>query len=194
MDLSEEKRYANVTVWQEKLNGVIGQEAAKKLIDTYGIDNFKDASYGMYSNAGTAFKGSMIYISMFQICKLAVFINSRLKCQVPIEKIVKVVLLMHIGKAILYEPETNKYMLDKGNIYKFVNDHQFISCGKRSLVMCMNCGITFDNEEIEAMECLDVAEENVYKLSLLAMIIRFATGIVNKDYETSYWMATNSNK
>lgn len=179
--LTEERINANYAIWLKKLEGVIPKECIDKLVNQYG-DAIKEASYGMTSSSGTAFKGALIYVTMYNTCVKAIKINCELNNQLPIDSIVKVCLLQHISKAVMYEEETNDFKIKNGSYYKFAPTNLFTKTGSKSLKMCVDCGITFTDEEWEAMTCLDVQEEDVYRLSMLSTVIRSANQVVNKMF------------
>lgn len=138
----------------------------------------KNASGGLTDDTGVAYPGGLLHhivISLFYAKKLHGMIKNDV--DVPISSVVKVCLLMHLSKAEMFVENDNDWELKKGKFFKFADLEGKLKFGERSILMCMNEGITLTPTEFEAMRCIDNANEtNVQKLfdSPLSTMIRTA--------------------
>ena len=105
--------------------------------------------------------------------------------------LVKVCLLHQIAKAVRLVPNDNLWEVEKrGLAYKYNPNQPSIKTGLHSLVLAQNFGITFNEEEAEAMTVNDrlvTDEQAKWHSSLLASIVRQAS-------EMTYMQDNNTKK
>ncbi len=167
--LTEEKINKNYLIWIESLKkyGCYSDE----LITNLG-ESIKNASFGLSTNSGTAYKGSLLDIVLYNLCVIATHINENCFGMTTKEKkrhealyvspnsLMKVLLLQHISKAEMFIPNANEWSIKKGYLYDFNNALvSNLKLGERSLYICQKYGITFTEEEYEAMRIIDKEEE-----------------------------------
>lgn len=170
----------NFALWQEKLasNGC----SVDELVKVYG-EQIKVASFGMGNDSGAAYPGAMINTALRKICKYAVNLNKQLPAEigVDVKSLVKVCLLQHISKALMYRLNDNPNIRSK---YLFAdNENYVLKGGELSIVMCMRCGIIFDEVEYEAMTILDKEFDQKKEAftNKLGIIVRLANQMANLE-------------
>lgn len=172
----------NYGIWLVKLQE--NNCYSESLINNYG-DLIKNASLGMNTSSGTAYKGSMINVVLRKICKYAININDMLPENVKIDKkkILKICLLQHISKAVMYNelPKENY----RGDKYEFNNTLSgTLKSGERSALMCLQNGISLEDDEFDAMRVLDKDEDKSYYNSLLGTIVKSANVLAFSELKT----------
>lgn len=182
--LTQEKKQSIFDTCIKKLveNGV-SEEAAKKLTETYG-NAIKEGSYSTSNEFGLAYYGSLPHVSLSKLATYAFKLNNLYpeEVRVPQSSIIKVALLQHISKALMYEPTTDDYKFKKLNMpFDYVKGKTTLKAGTWSLVMAMNCGVTFTEEEAEAMTIIDRDDDDIqskFHKKTLASIIKMANEMV----------------
>ena len=166
-----------------KLQKYIGTECTDNLLSK--LPNLEKATFACNVDSGLAFDGSLVKTAM-QLTTIACKINSLLpqEKQAPVESIVKVGLLSHISKALMFEENDNSWeKTNRGLLYKFTELTGALRCGERSILLCNNIGIKFTEEEFEAMRIndKDATDDTFLKLhsSALSTVIRQANEIIN---------------
>lgn len=186
--INEEKINKNYLLWITKLED--NNCFSEKLVDLYG-GLIKISSYGMSLDTGAAYDGALITTILWKICKYAININNMLPDNLQVDKksLLKVCLLQHIGKAVMYKKQDNAYNISKGYLFKF-NDNldTSLKCGERSIFMCMESGIPLTEEEYEAMKIIDKDDDSkqTYYSSLLTTIVKNANSLANAELKTEY--------
>lgn len=184
--LSEERKNSNFLMWQKKLqeNDCLSSD----LIDNYGnlckISPFSISKQYNDSTLGT-FPGDLIQIILYKLCRCAIQINNNLPENIQVDKksLLKVCLLQHISKSVLFV-DAPDWQLKKGMFFTFNSDlGTSLKCGERSVLMCVQSGIIFTDEEYEGMTIIDRGEDEnrTYYSSLLASIVKSANLIVNAE-------------
>ena len=188
--LSEDIILKNYDDFKKRLETYVGVEETNNLINSLGGDDVvMDASYANLTDSGLAYKGSLIE-SMLNITKYAVKINQLLpeNKQANLNSIVKVGLLHHIAKVLLYEPKDNNWEItNRGMVYKYNSELEgALRVGERSTLLSSNAGIKFSELEYEAMRIMDKTNDDNYAKyysSSLSIVIKQANEIVNHIYK-----------
>lgn len=176
MNISNEKIVKNYSLFLSKLNS-IGVDTTN--LDKNLSDQIANASFAISNDMGTACNGSLLHIILRILTPYAIKLNSILPEELQVEQssIVKVCLLSHISKAVLFTPNTNDWEVQKrGLIYKYAPTSTTIKFGARSTFIAINNGVSFTEEEYEAMSCMDKVDDtqSKYFSSTLSVIVRQA--------------------
>ena len=188
--LNEDIILKNYDDFKKRLETYVGVEETNNLINSLGGDDVvMDASYANLTDSGLAYRGSLIE-SMLNITKYAVKINQLLpeNKQANLNSIVKVGLLHHIAKVLLYEPNDNNWEItNRGMVYKYNSELEgALRVGERSTLLSSNAGIKFSELEYEAMRIMDKTNDDNYAKyysSSLSIVIKQANEIVNHIYK-----------
>ena len=193
MKISENKINEFYTEFISELNSV-GVDT-EKLVKFVGEDRIKQSPAGLEVKSGLACPGALLFLiinSLKYAKKLYSATTSEKTVQtatgtdtrmvnelgVNYESLVKVALLHHIGKAMIYEPNDDEWQVNKrGIIYKWVDNDTTINCGERSQYICQRCGIEFSETEFEAMKINDKNNEDKFSMlhiQPLSMLIKQA--------------------
>lgn len=168
---------------------------ASKLLDTYG-EQLKNATMSARADSGVAFDGSLINCVLNYLTPIACQIadmGRRVKntegevVTVPFfqkvdkSSIIKVCLLQHISKILQLEPNDVQWEIEKrGMLYKYKETNS-MKTGLRSMWMATQCGISFTEDEAEAICVIDnkLEDEKIrYHASTLAAIIMKANELM----------------
>ena len=151
-----------------------------RLVQKYG-EAIRLAPFGSSVEGGGAFEGGMIMIVMRVIASYACKMNLLLPkdAQVDQTSLVKVCLLQHIGKGLMFVPNTNTFAASKGQTFTWNDNRKTkLTCGQLSLQMCGECGIPFTDEEFEAMMCNDTERSSYeFRESMLMTLVRCANNM-----------------
>lgn len=183
--LTQEQSNKNYELYSINLKKIIGEEEGDKLIESLGgEDTVKNATFGANVDCGSAYNGSLIE-NIFTISSTAKKINKLLpeSIQVSDFSITKVAFLSHIAKALMFAENDNSWeKVNRGVLYKFNTLCGALRCGERSVLLSMNSGVRFTEEEFEAMRILDKtnADDTYLKnySTVLSMVIRQANEII----------------
>ena len=168
---------------------------ASKLLDAYG-EQLKNATMSARADSGVAFDGSLINCVLNYLTPIACQIadmGRRVKntegevVTVPFfqkvdkSSIIKVCLLQHISKILQLEPNDVQWEIEKrGMLYKYKETNS-MKTGLRSMWMATQCGISFTEDEAEAICVIDnkLEDEKIrYHASTLAAIIMKANELM----------------
>ena len=168
---------------------------ASKLLDVYG-EQLKNATMSARADSGVAFDGSLINCVLNYLTPIACQIadmGRRIKnaegevVTVPFfqkvdkSSIIKVCLLQHISKILQLEPNDVQWEIEKrGMLYKYKETNS-MKTGLRSMWMATQCGISFTEDEAEAICVIDNKPEDEktrYHASTLAAIIMKANELM----------------
>lgn len=196
--LTEEKINSNFVIYCEKLKqyGCYSQ----RMMDEIG-NSIKVASFGLDENSGSAYCGSMIDVVLTSLCVIGAHINTNAfgigkngKPQHPFllvdnNSLMKVLLLQHISKSMIFVPEDNDWFVKKGKLYKF-NDslETSLKVGERSIHLCMKYGIQLSDEEFEAMRIIDRddLDKNNAFTTPLSLLVRMANQLTTVERYRRY--------
>ena len=179
----------NIEIYFKKLEqSGVSSEACENIKNKLGKAIF-NASYGMKSSDGMAYEGSMIEISLKKLAVFAVNLNNLYpeEIRVDVKSIVKVCLLQHISKGLRYIKSNDTWRINNlGEIYTFNSENMpAIGFGLHSMLMAMECGVTFTPFEAEAMTIIDRKDDDAqakYYSSLLTNIVKQANEMVYNCY------------
>ena len=176
--LNEQRRQQNFELFKKKLQG-LG-------VNTEDLERFfgKDLTNGTYSLANkdntVCGDGHLLNTILRTLTPIALNLNKLLpeEKQANTESLLKTCLLHQISKCTMMIPNDNKWEIEtRGMLYKFNNDYPYaLKMGMRSLAMCINCGITLTENEIEAIANLDRDDDKQVKFhsSPLSIVLRQA--------------------
>ena len=206
MKISENKINEFYAEFISELNSV-GVDT-EKLVKFVGEDRIKQSPAGLEVKSGLACPGALLFLiinSLKYAKKLYSITTSEKMVQtitgeqaqmvnelgVNYESLVKVALLHHIGKAMIYEPNDDEWQVNKrGILYKWVDNDTTINCGERSQYICQRCGIELSESEFEAMKINDKNNED--KFSMLH--IQPLSMLVKQADELTYMRINLANK
>lgn len=162
---------------------------SESMINDIG-DLIKKCSYSMKEDSGSAYEGSMIDVVLNTLCKIAYDINEHAfgasdknnsiahpLLKVNFDMLMRVLLLQHIGKAVMYIDEEDQWVRkNKKMFYKFNDDLKSnLKLGERSLFLCQKYGIKLCEEEYEAIRIIDKVDDGKTEIynSPLAVMTKF---------------------
>lgn len=196
--LSQEKININYVRWIEKLKKYDAY-SEKMINDIGGI--LKNSSFGITPSSGGAYKGSMIDITLNMLCVLAVHINenglgnNHPFIKVNTNSLIKVLLIQHISKAIIFTEEKEQWKINKGSLYTFnENLNTTMKCGERTIYMCMKYGIKLSEEEYEAIRIIDKDDDKAMSFSSpLSALIKIVNQLVAIELRRK-WLNDNKDQ
>lgn len=202
MKISENKINEFYTEFITELNSV-GVDT-EKLVNFIGEDKIKKSPAGLEIKSGLACPGALLFliINSLRYAKKLYFMTSTKKVVgeneenvndlgVEYESLVKVALLHHIGKTMIYEPNDDEWQVNKrGIMYKWVDNDTTINCGERSQYICQRCGIELSETEFEAMKINDKNNEDRFSM----LHIQPLSMMVKQADELTYMRINLANK
>ena len=185
-NMEENLKISNYGKYKKRLEVYVGEESASKIIEMLGGDDaIVNATYASKEDSGLAYEGSFTK-TILTLTGYAISINEMLPEAVRADKnsIAKVCLLSQIAKVQMFTPNPNDWEKEKrGIIYAFKPLPGALRTGERSILIAMNCGVGFTEEEFEAMRILDkdFDDDNYSKIfsSVLSVVIKQASEIIN---------------
>ena len=185
INLTEDRRERNYVLFLTKAseNGIDG----KKLDEVLG-GKLKDASFSTINENGTATPGSLLEIVLRIFTPYAMKVNDLLPESMRVNKasLVKVCLLQHISKAVRLIPNDNDW--EKNNLnktYKFRKENPCYGQGVHSIVLAGSAGVTFTEEESEAMLSYDKEHMDTEQMksfaTRLSSIVRIANDMTTME-------------
>lgn len=179
--LTEEKINANYLAYIKRLERY--NCYSEQMINEIG-EQIKNAPFTMTDSYGGAYKGGLVDVTLNILCRIGYGINERVlgknggdAFQFPImavnpDKLMRVLLLGNISKAVMFEPETEQWKLSRGNNYRFVDNPTAMKSGVRSAYMCQKYGIQLDEDEFETIMGMDDNDEvdNNFKTPLFSIV------------------------
>ena len=183
--LQEDLIIKNFSDFKTRLENYVGKTETENLLSLLGGDNaVMDAPFANTSDTGFAYRGSLVE-TVLNITKYAVKINGLLPNdkQATLDSIVKVGLLHHLAKVLLYLPNDNSWEItNRGMVYKYNSDLLgALRVGERSTLLACNAGIKFAEFEFEAMRIMDKSNDDTYSKyysSSLSTVIKQANEII----------------
>lgn len=171
MRISEEKINANYLTF---INYLKKYECfSEELINDMG-ERIKRASYSLEEQYGGAYDGSLIDVTLNILCKTGFMINENVfgrnganvqsvndeTMYVNPNSLMKVLLLLNIGKADMFIPQKEDWARRKGKLYQFNDDISVnMKLGARTLFICQKYGIKLNEEEFSAITSIDKEDE-----------------------------------
>ena len=175
----------NFSDYKSRMFTYVGEDETNAIFEYVGgEDAVMDAPFANTLDTGFAYEGSLVE-ALLNITTYAIKINQLLpkEKQVDIKSIVKVGLLHHISKVMLYQENDNTWEVNnRGMIYKY-NDclDGALRVGERSILIAANSGVKFTELEYEAMRIMDKNNDDNYSKyysSTLSTVIRQANELV----------------
>ena len=188
--MTEELKQHNFSLFLKKLTE-LGIDTTQ-LQDGLG-EQLKNATFTFNSDSMLCGDGTLISTILKILTPFAVKLNNLYPEEMRVNQstLVKVCLLHQIAKAVRLVPNDNLWEVEKrGLAYKYNPNQPSIKTGLHSLVLAQNFGITFNEEEAEAMTVNDrlvTDEQAKWHSSLLASIVRQAS-------EMTYMQDNNTKK
>ena len=151
----------------------------KKLVEFIGEDKIKNSPAGLELSSGLAFKGALLLLMMTSLryAKQLVKMSDN-EFHINYKSLTKVVLLHHIGKALIYEENDDEWQRNKrGMLYKWVDNETILKAGERSLYVLQRSGIELTETEFEAMKINDKTDDDKFSMlhiTPLSMIVKMA--------------------
>lgn len=177
--LTEEQLNVNLLLYKKKLEGAINQDLSP-LFNEIG-DKLKRASFSLKEESGLAFEGSLIFVVLKQLTTLAVKINELQEPSYQVDKntLVKVCLLQHLYKCIMFVKTTEEWRIKKGEIFTFNNLNTPLKGSLLTMFLCFKYDIKLTEEEIEAISSLDRDDEQIrYRSSPLSTLVRCVNDLI----------------
>lgn len=175
--LTEERRIQNFELFKKKLNS-IGIDSTI-LVEKYG-NELLNGTYA-FSNAESGFcgDGTLLEVVLRTLTPTAIAINNLLSEDKKVESnsLIKVCFLHQLAKSIMVEPNDNKWEIEqRGILYKYKKSKYATKLGTKSISLCLECGISFNENELEAIFNLDREDDKQIKFysSALATVLRQA--------------------
>ena len=171
---------------------------SETLLDKLG-ERLKYGTYNRNEEDGGCYNGSLIDVTLNVLCKIGYQINENvfggenalkrhIFLQCDSKSLMKVLLLLNIAKAEMYEPETENWKLKKGMMFRFSDSLQTsLNTGARTVYLCQKYGIKLTEEEFEALLFFDVEDEVPDKYrSPLCMLVRAAVAFTAVELRQIY--------
>lgn len=158
--ISEEMKEKNYILFKKKLEtfGVSGE----KVDEIFG-DKLKNASFALTNEYGLAYDGSLVHVILRTLTPFAIKINDLLNDNIKVnqDSLIKVCLLHQISKAFMFTPNDNEWEKEKrGMMYKYAPSKVGLKMGLKSVLLAQKLGVTFEEEEVEAMTILDRSSDD----------------------------------
>lgn len=183
--LDNEIRVSNFAKYKKSLISYVGEEITEEIINTLGgEDAVKDASFATTTDTGLAYCGSFCK-TILKVTSYAVKLNELLPEEVRADKnsLVKVALLSQVSKVVMFKENDDQWQINKrGMVYTFSELEGALRMGERSILICMNAGVKFTENEYEAMRILDKTTDDdnysKYYSGVLSTVIKQANELV----------------
>lgn len=167
--LTEEKINQNYLTFVKKLEtyGCYSEEMMNEI-----GDKVKYGTYSMQDEYGGCYAGSLVEVTLQTLCRIGYEINenafgkngketfSHPLLAVNTAKLMRVLLLLNLGKAEMFVEETEQWKIKKGIMYKFRDFDTNLKLGARTLFLCQKYGVKLEEDEYEAILSIDDSEDN----------------------------------
>lgn len=184
--MTEEKCNANFVKFIESLEKY--DCYSEDMINDIG-EKIKKAPYTTSIEYGGAEEGSLVYVTLYSLCKNAFNINNSLTpiLQVNPQMLMRVLLLLNISKAEMFVM-ADDWHIKRGMPYKFSDELKTkMKLGTRSLYLCNKYGIKLEEEEYEAFICNDNNDVNgVAFQTPLYTIVKAALDLTSVELRQKY--------
>ena len=151
----------------------------ERLVNFIGEERLKNSPAGLELSSGLAFDGALLLLALRSLdyARKLVEINEN-EFNIDLNSLTKVVLLHHIGKAMIYQENDDEWQRNKrGMLYKWVDNETILKAGERSLYVLQRCGIELNETEFEAMKINDKTDDDKFSMlhiTPLSMIVKMA--------------------
>lgn len=194
--ITEDKINANFLLFVKKLQayGCYSEEMQNEI-----GEKIKYAPYSGTDEYGGCYNGGLIDVTLHKLCRIAYEINEKVfgkngepdkafahpMLAVNTNKLMKVLLLLNLSKAVMFTDETEQWKIKKGLMYKFNEFDTNLKIGARTLFLCQKYGIKLEEDEYEAILANDDVEDNSIRyrtpLYILTKTARFFTMVELKQ-------------
>lgn len=175
----------NYELFKNAFRKYVGENELTNLLSYFNNEEIiANATFSTNVDTGSAYDGSLIE-NVFKIAKTAKEINNILpdNNKVDEDSLSKIILLQHIAKIEMFEPNDNSWeKTNRGMLYKFRDLSGALRLGERSLLIANNIGVSLSPVEYEAIRILDKSDDdNFSKIysSTYSIIVKQANEIVN---------------
>ena len=159
---------------------------SQQMMDEIG-EKIKHAPYGLSADSGGAYDGALVDVVLNKLCRMGFDLNKGGLAEHPLmmvntDMLMRVLLLQHIGKAVMFTPQTEEWTKKKGWVYDFDNTLKSnLKLGERSLYLCQHYDIKVTDEEYEAIRIIDKEwdDKHIIMSSPLCVITRVANIMTN---------------
>lgn len=179
--------------WVEKLQeyGLYSES----LIEELG-QKIQMAPYTMQLRQGGAIMGGLTYTIINKLCVIGVKLNQMMETNVPslicdYRSLVRVLLIQHLAKAIMFEATTEQWKRNKGELYQFAQNSVIMKLGERTISLCMKHGIVLTEEEMEAILLCDKDDVNTLYASPMVNIVKMANNLTTQSLVREMLMQNN---
>lgn len=150
-----------------------------RLVEFVGEGKIKNSPAGLEVSSGLAFPGALLLLMLRSLDYARKILNlNGNEFGIDENSLTKVVLLHHIGKALIYEENDDEWQKNKrGFLYKWVDNETVLKAGERSLYVTQRCGIELTETEFEAMKINDKTDDDKFSMlhiTPLSMIVKMA--------------------
>lgn len=169
--------------WVEKLKEY--DLYSESMIEELG-EKIQKSPFTMQLRQGGAFEGGLTYTIINKLCVVGVKLNqlmelnnmSVLTCDM--RSLVRVLLIQHLAKAVMFELTTEPWKINKGDIYQFAPNTVIMKLGERTIALCMKYGIVLTEEEMEAILLCDKEDVNTLYASPMVNIVKSANTLTSQ--------------
>jgi len=183
--LSEEKVEKNARKFFSvgKKNGFMTDELELAL----GVD-FITAPASTNTDLFCAYEGGLIE-HIFSVTKYALGLKSIIPIEVgdiSDESLIKVCYLHQIGKTKLFKPINSSWHNQRGIMYEYNHDLVSMRVGERSIFMSLNNGLTFTEDEYQAIinhDKDDSDKQAKWHTNLLGVILKLANELAVLEHK-----------
>lgn len=142
-------------------------------------DKIKNVPYNLLPRQGGNNVGDMIKTTLYILCVVGMSINKSIE-STPITKplavadtksLIRTLLILNLGKATMFERETEDWKIKKGELFRFSTDSNTImTTGERTIYLCNKYGIQLTEEEVEAIYLNSKDTNTLYARPLANMV------------------------
>lgn len=191
MEITEEKKNLNFTMWIKKLKdyGCYSESMMTEM-----GEKIRNSTFNINEQNGACYDGALIDTVLFNLCTLAFHVNDLAfggeKAKHPflnvnINMLMRVLLLQHIAKAEFFVPQTEPWKKNKGYLYDFANNMETqLKLGERSAFLCLKYGIHLSEAEYEAMTIIDKEDKTFNShQNPLAVLVKMINQLVQVELQ-----------
>lgn len=187
--INNEIQNKNLSLFFDKLKQV-GVDTTQ--MESELSESLFNAPFTNLNDHGMAFDGSLLHIVLRTFTPYALKLNDLLPENIKVETntLIKVCLLSQLAKAKMFIPNDNTWEVNNRAMpYKFAPSDVSLRTGIKSLLLSQQMGVTFTEQEVDAMTILDRDQDLQAKY--------FATPIatiIKQAYELTVLQFKNQNK
>ena len=197
MELTEEKKNLNFTLWVKKLKDYGCY--SESLINEFG-EKIANSTFNVNESNGGCYEGALIDVVLNNLCTLGYHINeiafglnakgkrNHPFLSVNLDMLMRVLLLQHISKADYFISQSESWKRNKGFLYDFNGELDTqLKIGERSAYICLKHGINLSETEYEAMTIIDKDEKTFNShITPLAQLVKTINQLVAVELQRKY--------